>query len=134
MIGTTTKPLEIALAFYSGLWAYDGWNSLNTMTEELKNPKRYSIQIEIVCLYYFRYFFNRNLWLAIVLAVPSVIILYVLTNISYFTVMDKRALLDSDAVAIVSSKLSEHSFDSSTVDRRGQRLPSIQSYMFYPFS
>ncbi len=40
-IGTTKKPLGVALAFYSGLWAYDGWNSLNTVTEELKNPKRY---------------------------------------------------------------------------------------------
>ncbi|CAF4972166.1 unnamed protein product, partial [Rotaria sp. Silwood1] len=27
--GTTKKPLGIALAFYSGLWAYDGWNCLN---------------------------------------------------------------------------------------------------------
>jgi amino acid transporter len=39
-IGTTKKPLGVALAFYSGLWAYDGWNSLNSVTEELKNPKR----------------------------------------------------------------------------------------------
>jgi amino acid transporter len=41
-IGTTNKPLGVALAFYSGLWAYDGWNSLNSVTEELKNPKRYN--------------------------------------------------------------------------------------------
>ena len=40
-LGTTKKPLSVALAFYSGLWAYDGWNCLNTVTEELKNPKRY---------------------------------------------------------------------------------------------
>jgi amino acid transporter len=40
LIGTTKNPLGIALAFYSGLWAYDGWNSLNSITEELKNPKR----------------------------------------------------------------------------------------------
>jgi L-type amino acid transporter 9 len=39
-LGTTKKPLGVALAFYSGLWAYDGWNSLNLVTEELKNPKR----------------------------------------------------------------------------------------------
>jgi hypothetical protein len=44
-IGTTKKPLGIALAFYSGLWAYDGWNCLNTVTEELKNSKKYSISI-----------------------------------------------------------------------------------------
>ncbi|CAF1017870.1 unnamed protein product [Rotaria sordida] len=80
-IGTTKNPLGVALAFYSGLWAYDGWNSLNLVTEELKNPK-------------------RDLWLSIVLALPAVIILYVLTNISYFTVMNKATLLTSDAVAV----------------------------------
>ncbi len=41
-IGTTKNVLGVALAFYSGLWAYDGWNSLNSVTEELKNPKRYN--------------------------------------------------------------------------------------------
>ncbi len=40
-IGTTKNGFGVALAFYSGLWAYDGWNSLNSVTEELKNPKRY---------------------------------------------------------------------------------------------
>ncbi|CAF0938792.1 unnamed protein product [Adineta ricciae] len=79
--GTTNKPLRIALAFYSGLWAYSGWGSLTTVTEELKNPK-------------------KNLWLSIVVALPIVIVLYVLTNISYFTVMTKSALLSSDAVAM----------------------------------
>lgn len=54
-------------------------------------------------LYYFRLFFHRNLWLAIVLALPSVIVLYLLTNISYFIAMDKTTLLNSDAVAMVSS-------------------------------
>ncbi|CAF3850546.1 unnamed protein product [Rotaria sordida] len=79
--GTTNNPLRISLAFYSGLWAYGGWSSLNSVTEELKNPK-------------------RNLWLSIVLALSSVIILYLLTNISYFTVMNKAELLSSDTVAM----------------------------------
>jgi hypothetical protein len=48
--------------------------------------------------------FNRNLWLSIVLAVPSVIVLYLLTNISYFTVMNKAVLLSSNAVAVVRSE------------------------------
>jgi hypothetical protein len=26
----------LALAFYSGLWPYDGWNQLNFVTEELQ--------------------------------------------------------------------------------------------------
>ena len=47
--------------------------------------------------------FFRNLWLSIVLAVPTVIILFVLTNISYFTAMNRAELLSSDAVAVVCS-------------------------------
>lgn len=30
----------IAAAFYTGLWAYDGWNNLNYVTEEIKNPSK----------------------------------------------------------------------------------------------
>ena len=26
----------LCLAFYAGLWSYDGWNQLNSVTEELK--------------------------------------------------------------------------------------------------
>ncbi|CAF3044469.1 unnamed protein product [Rotaria sp. Silwood2] len=73
--------VKITSVFTLRLWAYDGWNSLNSVTEELKNRK-------------------RNLWLSIVLALPYVIILYLLINISYFTVMDKVTLLNSNAVAV----------------------------------
>lgn len=38
--GTSTAPGKIALAFYSGLWAFNGWNYLNFVTEELENPVR----------------------------------------------------------------------------------------------
>ena len=30
----------LATAFYSGLWAYDGWNNLNYVTEEIINPRK----------------------------------------------------------------------------------------------
>ncbi|KAJ8303319.1 hypothetical protein KUTeg_019715 [Tegillarca granosa] len=36
--GTTNSPAKVALAFYDCLWAYDGWNNLNYVIEELKNP------------------------------------------------------------------------------------------------
>ncbi|KAF2345042.1 Amino acid/polyamine transporter I [Trinorchestia longiramus] len=36
--GSTSKLGDVATAFYSGLWAYDGWNNLNYVTEELKKP------------------------------------------------------------------------------------------------
>ncbi|CAM4743660.1 unnamed protein product [Rotaria magnacalcarata] len=63
IVETTKNGFCIAIAFYSGFWAYEGWSSLNSVTEEWKNPK-------------------RNLWLSILLALPGVIVLYVLTNIS----------------------------------------------------
>jgi hypothetical protein len=49
--------------------------------------------------------YSRNLWLAIVLALPFVVILYVLTNVSYFTVMSKAELLSSSAVAVVCKRI-----------------------------
>lgn len=30
---------SIGTAFYQGLWSYDGWNNLNSVTEELKRPE-----------------------------------------------------------------------------------------------
>lgn len=36
--GTTSNPGKIALAFFNGLWAYDGWVSVTLVTEEVKNP------------------------------------------------------------------------------------------------
>ncbi|POI28293.1 hypothetical protein CIB84_007957 [Bambusicola thoracicus] len=72
---------SIGLAFYNGLWAYDGWNQLNYITEELKNP-------------------YRNLPLSIIIGIPLVTICYVLINISYFTVMTSTELLQSQAVAV----------------------------------
>lgn len=38
--GTTTKPGHIALAFFNGLWAYDGWVSVTLVTEEVKKPEK----------------------------------------------------------------------------------------------
>ncbi|MGH0115808.1 UNVERIFIED_CONTAM: hypothetical protein FKN15_046993 [Acipenser sinensis] len=71
----------IGLAFYNGLWAYDGWNQLNFITEELKNPR-------------------RNLPLAIIIGIPLVTVCYILVNIAYFTVMSPTELLQSQAVAV----------------------------------
>lgn len=38
--GSTTSAKDIALAFYSGLWAYGGWSVVNTVTEEMKEPEK----------------------------------------------------------------------------------------------
>ncbi|CAM4525453.1 hypothetical protein PO909_023899 [Leuciscus waleckii] len=79
--GGTTSFGAIGLAFYNGLWAYDGWNQLNFITEELKNP-------------------YKNLPLAIMIGIPLVTVCYILVNIAYFTVMTPVELLQSSAVAV----------------------------------
>nr|XP_057945110.1 b(0,+)-type amino acid transporter 1 [Doryrhamphus excisus] len=79
-----SKPTSIGaigLAFYNGLWAFDGWTQLNFITEELKNP-------------------FRNLPLAIIIGIPLVSICYVMVNISYFTVLTTNEILWSPAVAV----------------------------------
>ncbi|KAF7656952.1 hypothetical protein LDENG_00034070 [Lucifuga dentata] len=79
--GASVSVGATGLAFYNGLWAYDGWNQLNYITEELKNP-------------------YRNLPLAIIIGIPLVSICYVMVNIAYFTVMTSTELLSSPAVAV----------------------------------
>ncbi|KAK5873763.1 hypothetical protein PBY51_018775 [Eleginops maclovinus] len=79
--GSSSSVGAIGLAFYNGLWAYDGWNQLNFITEELKNP-------------------FRNLPLAIIIGIPLVSVCYVMVNIAYFTVMTPTELLLSPAVAV----------------------------------
>ncbi|XP_036820010.1 b(0,+)-type amino acid transporter 1 isoform X1 [Oncorhynchus mykiss] len=79
--GASTSFGSIGLAFYNGLWAYDGWNQLNFITEELENP-------------------YRNLPLAIIIGIPLVSVCYVLVNIAYFSAMTATELLQSPAVAV----------------------------------
>ncbi|KAM8953242.1 b(0,+)-type amino acid transporter 1-like [Pelodytes ibericus] len=71
----------VGVAFYQGLWSYDGWNNLNNVTEELKNPE-------------------VNLPRALMIAIPLVTCVYLLVNVSYFAAMTPSELLSSEAVAI----------------------------------
>ncbi|XP_070776783.1 b(0,+)-type amino acid transporter 1 [Enoplosus armatus] len=71
----------IGIAFYQGLWSYDGWNNLNYVTEELKHPE-------------------VNLPRAVVIAISLVTGLYLLVNVSYLTVMTPKELMSSNAVAV----------------------------------
>ncbi|KAM4695348.1 b(0,+)-type amino acid transporter 1-like [Discoglossus pictus] len=78
---TVTGFGPVGVAFYQGLWSYDGWNNLNYVTEELKNPE-------------------VNLPRAVMIAIPLVTCVYMMVNISYFAAMTPHELLSSDAVAI----------------------------------
>ncbi|XP_020498757.1 b(0,+)-type amino acid transporter 1 isoform X3 [Labrus bergylta] len=71
----------IGIAFYQGLWSYDGWNNLNYVTEELKRPE-------------------VNLPRAVIIAISLVTGLYLLVNVSYLTVMTPKELMSSTAVAV----------------------------------
>jgi hypothetical protein len=37
---SSTSPTSYALAFYSGLWAYDGWDQANYVGGEMVNPEK----------------------------------------------------------------------------------------------
>ncbi|XP_054165033.1 Y+L amino acid transporter 2-like [Oppia nitens] len=72
-------------AFYSGLFAFGGWNFLNFVTEELKNP-------------------YKNLPRAALIGIFISTLVYVLTNISYFVILTPTEVLYSPAIAMVFAK------------------------------
>lgn len=74
---------RLATAFYTGLWAYDGWNNLNYVTEEIKNP-------------------SKNLPRSIMIGIPLVTLCYTLINVSYLAVMSPSEMIASEAVAVAS--------------------------------
>lgn len=78
---TATEVSKYGYAMYQGLWAYDGWNTLNFLTEEMENP--------IV-----------DLPRSIMIGIPFITACYVVMNIAYLTVLTPMQLAVSDAVAV----------------------------------
>ncbi|KAL4230205.1 hypothetical protein ACF0H5_010590 [Mactra antiquata] len=72
---------SIAIAFYSGFWAFGGWSYLNFLTDELVEP-------------------HKNLPRAIVISISIVTIVYLIANVAYFAVLTPREMLISSAVAV----------------------------------
>lgn len=64
----------IAFAVVATLWAYEGWTNLNTISEEIKNPK-------------------RNLPLSLILGIGGVMVLYILFNFSIFRVLPHEEIV-----------------------------------------
>jgi len=78
---TETDVTKVALSFYSGLFAYNGWNYLNFVIEELQDPV-------------------RNLPRAIAISCILVTVVYVLTNVAFYTTLSVPEVLGSEAVAV----------------------------------
>jgi len=83
---TETDFSKIALSFYSGLFAYNGWNYLNFVIEELQDPV-------------------RNLPRAIAISIILVTVVYVLTNVAFYTTLGVPEVLGSEAVAVTFAKV-----------------------------
>uniref|UniRef100_A0A8C3RXX5 Cystine/glutamate transporter n=1 Tax=Chelydra serpentina TaxID=8475 RepID=A0A8C3RXX5_CHESE len=72
---------KLPLAFYAGMFAYSGWFQTSFVQEELVRPE-------------------RNNPLAVIVSVVTVIVGYMLTNVSYYTVLTAEDVLASQAVAV----------------------------------
>lgn len=79
--GSDWNVSHIALSFYSGLFAYNGWNYLNFVIEELIEPA-------------------KNLPKAIMISCLLVTVVYTLTIVSFHTTLSVSDVLGSEAVAV----------------------------------
>jgi APA family basic amino acid/polyamine antiporter len=67
-------------ALVAALWAYDGWNNVNMVSSEVKQPQ-------------------RNLPFALIFGTSVVMLIYILANLAYFYVLPAAEVGRSDRVA-----------------------------------
>ena len=79
--GQTVTIIGLSKAFYSGLYSYAGWNALNFITEEIKNP-------------------IKNMPRAIIISISVITVIYIFVNIAYFAVLNKHEIDATSAIAV----------------------------------
>uniref|UniRef100_F7B9A1 Solute carrier family 7 member 11 n=1 Tax=Ornithorhynchus anatinus TaxID=9258 RepID=F7B9A1_ORNAN len=80
--GNSAQSLDkLPLALYAGMFAYSGWCQTSFVREELVRPE-------------------RTVPLAVTASVLTVIVGYMLTNLSYYTALTAEEVLASEAVAV----------------------------------
>lgn len=72
---------QFAVAFYSGLWAYDGWNNLNYVSGEMKDP-------------------HRDLPRVIIFGIPLVILCYMLSNVAYLAALRPEVVMHTNTISM----------------------------------
>ncbi|XP_077530264.1 Y+L amino acid transporter 2-like isoform X1 [Haemaphysalis longicornis] len=72
---------EVSSALYSALYCYTGWGSITAIAEEVKNP-------------------GRNIPIAIAVSVVLTTVIYLLTNVAFFIVLEALTIMDTDAVGV----------------------------------
>jgi len=71
----------IALGVIMSMWAYDGWTNLNAVAEEIKNPQ-------------------KNLPRAIIIALSSITLLYVLFNFAIFRILPISEIMSHEGPSL----------------------------------
>lgn len=79
--GSSTNVADYAVAFYTCMWSYGGWERVCQCFEEIKNP-------------------SKNIPIIIGASILLTTTIYVTVNVAYFTVMTPAEFLQSSAVAV----------------------------------